>query len=301
METQFKDSDQEAKPGSLKADPETLKEISHQMGRIINNGLWGYKNKTSLDQRYEREISLKSEAAAEKLFAYLYANNPANAKKQWQYHSGKAPDSKMIDRAESTIIKKNAEKALPRLIKMAEESILASTGFRSNQFDKNKKEQLKSIKYNMLDAKLRAQQLRRNANKEIFKNDEEVDGMTVLKKMFAGATHVRRDIMASFREGGKARAFGKLLKDLNNDISKGIEKTLSQKVSPDFAKDFANNKLGDAMVKLVANVVMKGHQALMNKIASNLNKAAQARKGPQNFQKTASQFHKQDFDYGLKR
>ena len=85
----------EAEHNQAKMSPETRERIEGLMHDMIEGGLWGYKNKTDPT---EREVAFQSEATAEKLFSYLYADDPTNAKKKWQEYSGKPADKGLISR-----------------------------------------------------------------------------------------------------------------------------------------------------------------------------------------------------------
>jgi hypothetical protein len=211
-------ANQEKEPresGSNKMTPETRESIEILMKDMIEGGHWGYKNKTD---PAEREVAFQSEAMAEKLFAHLYADDPENAKVKWEKYSGKPADKGLISRAESISLEP-AEKSVERLGSEQKKILDAVDKYVVQNQRRQREKDISNMRIAIGDSKQRQRDFRRRATDQIFQEQKEADGLTVVKAFFKGATRVADDYIASWRERGKVKEIGSAMKEMTSGFT----------------------------------------------------------------------------------
>lgn len=226
---------------------ETRENIEGLLRGSFESGAWGPKQKKD---PVEREIAFQSEAMAEKLFAYLYADNPENAKKKWQEIGGKPPNPDMLQRAQSFILEKNPQAVLPdlkeeqsRILKLVKERL-------TDKVESNRIHEIKRLRMNILDSKQKKKDFQRKANAQIMQGEKEVDGLTILGAFYRGATRVSDDYLSSWREGRKCKELNSLMKEMSDGIASGDKKKIFQSLR----EATVNKQTGVAFVALAAEL-----------------------------------------------
>jgi len=226
---------------------ETRNEIEGLLKNVFEGGEWGPKQKKD---PVEREIAFQSEAMAEKLFAYLYADNPENAKKKWQDIGGKPPNPDMLQRAQSFMLEKNPQAVLPEL-KEEQTKILKLVKERlTDKVESNRIQEVKRLRMNILDSKQKQKDFQRKANAQIMQGEKEVDGLTILGAFYRGATRVSDDYLSSWREGRKCKEMTSLMKEMRDGIASGDKKQIFQSIR----EATVNKQTGAAFIALGAEL-----------------------------------------------
>lgn len=195
----------------LKMEPETRARIEGLMHDMIEKGLKGYKTRTDPT---ERELAFQSEATTEKLFSYLYADDPENAKRKWQEYSGKPADRGLISRAESFILEKDPNKAVDNL---SEEQgrVAGQVDKYLNENDaRGRERELSTMRIALGDSEHRQRELRRQGTNELLAEERDMDGSKILGAFITGATRVADDYGAAWREGKKTEHMNKVIAEI---------------------------------------------------------------------------------------
>ena len=210
-----------------KMNPETRERVEGLMHDMIEGGLWGYKNKTDPT---EREVAFQSEATAEKLFAYLYADDPTNAKKKWQEFSGKPADKGLISRAESLILEKDPNKAVEGLAGEQQRVTTQVKKYLHENDARGRERELSNMRIAMGDSEHRQRELRRKGTDQILAEERDMDGAKLLGVFVKGATRVADDYNASWREGAKTKHMRKVMSEIAGNVDLKNKSQIFQEV-----------------------------------------------------------------------
>lgn len=206
---------------------ETRERLEGLMHDMIEGGLWGYKNKTDPT---EREVAFQSEATAEKLFAYLYADDPANAKKKWQEYSGKPADKGLISRAESLILEKDPNKAVEGLAGEQQRVTQQVKKYLHENDARGRERELSNMRIAMGDSEHRQRELRRKGTDQILAEEKDMDGAKLIGVFVKGATRIADDYNASWREGAKTKHMRKVINEIANNVDLKNKSEIFQQV-----------------------------------------------------------------------
>lgn len=199
---------EDMRPGRL--EPETRERIEEMMREMIARGDFGYKNKTGA----EREVALQSEAMCEKLFAYLYADDPENAKKKWQTFSSKPADPGLINRAKEFQLENVNGSTITSLEDEQSKVLNTVNKFFTERANRNLQSQISNLQIALGDATSRKKDFMRRANSEIMAKEQDVDGLTIIKSFFRGATKVSSDYISAVRQKVKENEIKKSIKSM---------------------------------------------------------------------------------------
>lgn len=254
--------------------PETRKRIEESMKDMMEVGIWGYKGMTD---KNERDIALRSEAQSEKLFGYLYADDPENAKRKWQEYSGKAADRGLISRAEHMQLNKNANSSIDDIT--SEQKHVASTveKYLSDKDQRTRRKASDDYQTALGDTQTRRRQYMRAGQNSIMEKQQDVDGGDLLKCMFKGATRTLDDFSAGLKEGKK----GRMIKALMNEIISGSVQAENKNYREaivggfDFAESMRNKTTGSDMAKAAMGFATKSWAQMAAKFAGATFKRAQ--------------------------
>lgn len=235
----------EAGRNQAKMSPETRERIEGLMHDMIEGGLWGYKNKTDPT---EREVAFQSEATAEKLFSYLYADDPTNAKKKWQEYSGKPADKGLISRAEALILEKDPNKVVENLASEQQRVSGQVKKYLNDNDARGRERELSNMRIAMGDSEHRQRELRRKGTDQILAEERDMDGAKIFGVFMKGATRVADDYNASWREGQKVRHLTSIMGEIAGNVDMKNKSQIFQEVrgttrpTPGFDASFATGR-----------------------------------------------------------
>lgn len=212
---------------SGKMSPETRERVEGLFADMFQKGLWGSKQR--LDPT-ERELAFRTEGTAIKLFSYLYADDPTNAKKVWQQYAGKPADAGVLAKAEALIIEKNPNKALDGLNK--EQKFITDTvqDYLEDNAKRTREKELGNYIIAENDIKVRERNYRRQVMNGLFEQEKEVEGTTLLKSFFKGMTRVSDDFQGMWNERQKKKENDKAKKHILQDPKIAVKDKLHQTV-----------------------------------------------------------------------
>jgi len=209
----------------LKLTPETRQAIEGLLEKMVGDVMFGYKTMTDPVQR---ELAHQSEGTAEKLFAYLYADDPENAKLKWQNYTGRPADQGLLSRTKNLILEKDAEKILPMLTRDQEKASAAVNDFMETHSLRQRKNEMSNLRVALGDAQHRTRDYRRKATKDLLQVERDPDGLTVLKGFFKGGSAIADDYVGAIREWQKGRALAQAMKGIVGGRKEGQKVHLRQ-------------------------------------------------------------------------
>lgn len=261
--------------------PDTRKSIEELLRGMADHGMWGYKSKQDAS---ERELALQSEGMAERLFSYLYRDDPDNAKRCWQEFTGKPADAGLLTRAKNAVLDNDHRKALTDLRSKQGDTLDKVKRLTKDKEDRLRKKETASLKQSLGDFEHRKRDYRRRATEALKPTDRDMDGMTVVKMFLKGSTKISDDLHASILEGKKVRQIKKDIQHVGGRFvltpAKGIRQSVAGPApivskAPSLAMRVGTKIATAQMAPLAA--VMRGKDLVQ---AKNQGVFASASKGP---------------------
>lgn len=174
----------------------------------VLEGSWGYKGIENPD---ERDIAIRSEGMAEKLFARLYKSDPENARLKWQELTGKPADQGLMTRAQNTVFERDTSKLLPSLTREQASVQKGVENMREIKNQRTREEKISTLRGAMGDAEVRARDYGRRAEQGLVETDNEVSGLSLIKALWRGNRKVGDDYIASRTEKEKFKEMKKVM------------------------------------------------------------------------------------------
>lgn len=197
-------------------------------------GAWGYKNITD---PVERDLVLRSEAMAEKIFAVLYADNPDNARIKWQTYTSKPVDNGLLARAKNFVVERDKEQVVEKLSSQQGKIQESVDEVREDKRARTQQQRLAQLQSTRGDFEQRARDSKRRAQQTLTETDQNVDGLSVLKSFYKGGK-VANEYRASRNEKKKAKWLEKEISEvMREDQDTKVQSARMKAVGPEFEAD----------------------------------------------------------------
>lgn len=202
---------------------------------ILKNGKWGYKSERD---PLTRELAFQSEKVAERLYGHLYRHNPQMADRLWEEHTGHTPSAKFHEKIKGQSLTQTAEEALPELTKRVESVTEGIGQARKADLADLQRQQLPQLSHMLGETKQRQIDYRRKALQQTFKEERDIDGISLLKTFARGLGHGREGMANWRREGTRGKTIQESIMQVEGNVKElskqGIAIAVNRGELPDF-------------------------------------------------------------------
>lgn len=237
---------------SYKLDETTRTSIEGLLEDMVAGGMWGYKQKHT---KTERDLAYDSESHTEKLFAYLYADDPDNAKAKWQQYTKRAADPGLIARAERLNLD-HPRDGIEELSKDTTRIVTNIGKFLGEAEDSGRANQKAQLQQNVEDLESRKRQHMNRAIGTLFEEEKKVDGMTALRSVITGVK-AHREFAEWMRNNKKSKDFYKTLAGMKDRVEMGSASRLAQSIEGGSAQGGIASGIAAAFTKMTADMIRR--------------------------------------------
>lgn len=206
-----------------KMTPEQEAAFGNLLKHILQNGKWGYKSERN---EVDRELAFQSEKVAERLYGHIYRSNPQIADRLWEENTGHTPSAKFHEKIKGQAVTLTATEALPELNKRVESITENINQARRADLAEMQQQQLPQLSHMLGETKQRQIDYRRKALQGTFKDEKEIDGISILKTFMRGVAHGKEGMTNWRREGLRGKTIQNSIKEIEGNMKELTKKTI---------------------------------------------------------------------------